>query len=152
MASIYLGADHKGFYLKNKVFAYLQKRGLEVEDVSGKELDSNDDFPQFAAAVALKIIGDNDDDAKGILICGSGQGMAMAANRFKGIRAIVAATSDDARWGRNDNNANVLSLPARILENDDDIYWQDIVDTFLGADFSGAARFTRRNKELDELS
>ena len=76
----------------------------------------------------------------------------MAANRFKGIRAIVAATSDDARWGRNDNNANVLSLPARILENDDDIYWQDIVDTFLGADFSGAARFTRRNKELDELS
>ena len=152
MASIYLGADHKGFYLKNKVFAYLQKRGLEVEDISGKELDSNDDFPQFAAAVALKIIGDNDDDAKGILICGSGQGMAMAANRFKGIRAIVAATSDDARWGRNDNNANVLSLPARILENDDDIYWQDIVDTFLGADFSGAARFTRRNKELDELS
>ena len=152
MASIYLGADHKGFYLKNKVFAYLQKRGLEVEDVSGKELDSNDDFPQFAAAVALKIIGDNDDDAKGILICGSGQGMAMAANRFKGIRAIVAATSDDARWGRNDNNANVLSLPARILENDDDIYWQDIVDTFLGADFSGAARFTRRNQELDELS
>ena len=152
MASIYLGADHKGFYLKNKVFAYLQKRGLEVEDVSGKELDSNDDFPQFAAAVALKIIGDNDDDAKGILICGSGQGMAMAANRFKGIRAIVAATSDDARWGRNDNNANVLSLPARILENDDDIYWQDIVDTFLGADFSGAVRFTRRNKELDELS
>ena len=149
---IYLGADHQGFYLKNKVFVYLEKRGFDVEDLSGKELDSNDDFPQFAAAVALRIIGDNDDDAKGILICGSGQGMAMAANRFKGIRAIVAATSDDARWGRNDNNANVLSLPARILENDDDIYWQDIVDTFLGADFSGAARFTRRNKELDELS
>ena len=149
---IYLGADHQGFYLKNKVFVYLEKRGFDVEDLSGKELDSNDDFPQFAAAVALRIIGDSDGDSRGILLCGGGQGMAMAANRFKGIRAIVADTSNDARWGRNDNNANVLSLPARILENDDDIYWQDIVDTFLGADFSGAARFTRRNKELDELS
>ena len=94
---IYLGADHKGFHLKNKVFAYLQKRGFEVEDVSSKELDPSDDFPQFAAAVSLKIIGD-DSDARGILLCGGGQGMAMAANRFKGVRAIVAATSDDARW------------------------------------------------------
>lgn len=76
----------------------------------------------------------------------------MAANRFKGVRAIVAATSDDARWGRNDNDANVLSLPARTLENDDDQYWQDIVDTFLGTEFSSAARFVRRNRELDELS
>lgn len=149
---IYLGADHKGFHLKNKVFAYLQKRGLDVEDVSGKELDLNDDFPQFAAAAALRIIGDDDEDARGILLCGGGQGMAMAANRFKGIRAIVAATSDDARWGRNDNNANVLSLPARTLENDDDQYWQDIIDTFLSTEFSSAARFVRRNKELDELS
>ncbi len=149
---IYLGADHKGFHLKNKVFAYLQKRGLEVEDVSGKELDPNDDFPQFAAAAALKIIGDDDTDVRGILLCGGGQGMAMAANRFKGIRAIVASTSDDARWGRNDNDANVLSLPARTLENDDDQYWQDIIDTFLGTEFSGAARFARRNQELDELS
>ncbi len=148
---IYLGADHKGFHLKNKVFAYLQKRGFEVEDVSSKELDQNDDFPQFAAAVSLKIIGD-DSDARGILLCGGGQGMAMAANRFKGVRAIVAATSDDARWGRNDNDANVLSLPARTLENDDDQYWQDIVDTFLGTEFSSAARFVRRNRELDQLS
>lgn len=149
---IYLGADHKGFHLKNKVFAYLQKRGFDVEDVSGKELDQNDDFPQFAAAAVLKIIGDDDNDARGILLCGGGQGMAMAANRFKGIRAIVASTSNDARWGRNDNDANVLSLPARTLENDDDQYWQDIIDTFLSTEFSSAARFVRRNKELDRLS
>lgn len=149
---IYLGADHKGFHLKNKVFAYLQKRGFDVEDVSGKELDPNDDFPQFAAAAALKIIGDSEDSARGILLCGGGQGMAMAANRFKGIRAIVASTSEDARWGRNDNDANVLSLPARTLENDDDQYWQDTIDTFLSTEFSAAARFVRRNKELDELS
>lgn len=149
---IYLGSDHRGFALKNKLFAYLQKRGIDVEDVSGKALDLNDDFPQFAAAVALKIIGDEENDSRGILLCGSGQGMAIAANRFRGVRAIVATTAEDARWGRNDNDANVLSLPARLLENDDEIYWQDIVDTFLSTEFGGAARFKRRNRELDELS
>lgn len=148
---IYLGADHQGYHLKNKVFVYLQKRGFDVEDVSNKELDPNDDFPQFATAAALKVIGDGD-SARAILICGGGQGMAMAANRFRGIRAIVADTSDDARWGRNDNDANVMSLPARILNNDDDMYWQDIIDTFLSTEFSGAARFIRRNRELDQLS
>jgi len=149
---IYLGSDHQGFYLKNKVFAYLQKREFDVEDVGDKELKPEDDFPQFAAAAALKLIGDQPDESCAILICGGGQGMAMAANRFKGIRAIVASTSDDAHWGRNDNDANVLSLPARILENDDDLYWQNIVDTFIETEFSRAARFIRRNQELDELS
>lgn len=152
MSKIYIASDHRGFVLKNKVFVYLEKRGFDVEDVSGKELNPEDDFPQFAAAVALKLIGDNDNQSKGILLCGGGQGMAMAANRFRGIRAIVANTSDDVRWGRNDNDANVLSLPARTLENDDDLYWQDIIDTFLETEFSGAARFRRRNRELDELS
>ena len=149
---IYLGADHQGFYLKNKVFAYLTKRGYDVEDVGDKKLDPNDDFPQFAQAAALKLIDETDDTDRAILLCGGGQGMAMAANRFRGVRAIVAMTAEDARYGRHDNDANVLSLPARILDNDDDQYWQDIIDTFLMTEFSGAARYTRRNRELDELS
>jgi ribose 5-phosphate isomerase B len=149
---IYLGADHRGFHLKNKVFAYLSKRGYDVEDVGDKELDPHDDFPQFAQAAALKLIDEEDDVDKAILICGGGQGMAMAANRFRGVRAIVAMTAEDARYGRVDNDANALSLPARILDNDDDQYWQDIVDTFLTTEFSGAARYARRNRELDELS
>ncbi len=149
---IYLGADHQGFHLKNKVFAYLSKRGYDVEDVGDKELDPHDDFPQFAQAAALKLIDEENDTDRAILICGGGQGMAIAANRFRGVRAIVAMTSEDARLGRNDNDANTLSLPARILDNDDDQYWQDIVDTFLDTEFSGAARFLRRNRELDELS
>ncbi|MCL2280716.1 RpiB/LacA/LacB family sugar-phosphate isomerase [Candidatus Saccharibacteria bacterium] len=149
---IYLGADHRGFYLKNKVFAYLTKRGYTVEDVGDKELNPDDDFPQFAAAAALKLIDEENDVDKAILICGGGQGMAMAANRFRGVRAIVATTAEDARWGRNDNDANALSLPARILDNDDDQYWQDIIDTFLMTEFSGATRHARRNRELDELS
>ncbi|MCL2451698.1 RpiB/LacA/LacB family sugar-phosphate isomerase [Candidatus Saccharibacteria bacterium] len=149
---IYLGADHGGFNLKGKIMAYLAKRGIDFEDVGNLELDDGDDFPRFAQAVALKVIGDDDEDARGILICKGGQGMAMSANRFRGVRAIVASTAEDARHGRNDNNANVLSLPARVLDNDDDHYWQDIVDTFLDTEFAGAERFVRRNDMIDELS
>ncbi|MCL1876974.1 RpiB/LacA/LacB family sugar-phosphate isomerase [Candidatus Saccharibacteria bacterium] len=149
---VYLGADHQGWHLKNKVAAYLAKRGYDVEDVGGKELDPGDDFPQFAQAAALKLIDEEDDSDKAILLCGGGQGMAMAANRFRGVRAIVAFSAEDARYGRSDNDANVLTLPARILEQEDDIVWQDIVFTFLNTEFSGAARYIRRNKELDELA
>lgn len=150
--TIYLGADHRGFHLKGKIAAYLAKRDIKFEDVGGKELNPDDDFPQFATAAALKLIDEENDIDKAILICGAGQGMAIAANRFRGVRAIVATTAADARLGRNDNDANALSLPADLLDSDDDRYWQDIVDTFLNTEFSGAARYVRRNKQLDELA
>lgn len=149
--TIYLGTDHQGWHLKNKVFAYLVKRGYDVVEVGDKGFDPNDDFPQFAQAAALKLIDQDNDIDRAILLCGGGQGMAIAANRFRGVRAVVAFTAEDARYGRNDNDANVLSLPARVLDNDDDRYWQDIVDTFLNTDFAAAARYVRRNQQLDEL-
>jgi RpiB/LacA/LacB family sugar-phosphate isomerase len=80
---IFLGADHGGFYLKEKIAAYLSKRGIEWEDVGGKELDPNDDFPQFAQMAATKVLGEDDaTDPRAILIYTGGQGMAMAANRL----------------------------------------------------------------------
>lgn len=147
---IYLGADHNGFHLKEKVFAYLVKRGHEVEDVGGKELDPNDDFPEFAQAAALKVIGDGGKDPRAILLCGGGQGMCMAANRFRGIRASVIWDSFEAKMTRNDNDSNVLCLPSRILD-DDDKAWQDIVDTWLSTPFADAPRFRRRNAQIDEV-
>ena len=114
---IFLGSDHNGFHLKEAVFAYLSKRGHDVEDVGDSELDHNDDFPEFAQAAAIKVIGE--DDARAILICGGGQGMAMAANRFRGIRASVIWDVDEARITRNDNDSNVLCLPSRILDYDE---------------------------------
>lgn len=150
--TIYLGADHRGFYLKNKIFAYLSKLGYDVVDFSNKALDPHDDFPQFARAAAMKLIDEEDDVDRAILICGGGQGMAMAANRFHGVRAILATTTEDALYGRNDNDANVLCLPARILDAyDDDDRWKSIVDMFLKTPFAGAERYIRRNKELDEI-
>lgn len=146
---IFLGADHGGFHLKEKVELYLAKRGYTVEDVGGQELDPEDDFPQFAQMASIKVLGEEEkDDPRAILICTGGQGMAMAANRFRGIRAAVIWDSFEARECRNDNDSNVLCLPARVLDDDAEL-WKDIIDTWLGTKFAGAARYKRRNAQLD---
>ena len=148
---IYLGSDHNGYHLKEKVFAYLSKRDYDVEDVGDTELDPEDDFPEFAQLAALKVLGDEDTDARAILLCGGGQGMSMAANRFRGIRASVIWDALEAKMTRNDNDSNVLCLPSRILDADDQL-WKDIIDTWLETPFATAARYTRRNRQLDELA
>jgi ribose 5-phosphate isomerase B len=147
---IYLGSDHQGFALKEKVFAYLSKHNYDVEDAGDKILDPNDDFPEFAQAVAIKIIGCEDKDPRGILLCGGGQGMAIAANRFHGIRACVIWDAFEAKMARNDNDSNVLCLPGRILENDDH-GWEGIIETWLNTPFAEAARYKRRNAQIDEF-
>lgn len=141
--------------MKEKLEAYLAKRGYEYEDVSEKTLDPNDDFPQFAARAAVKVLGeDENDDPRAILVCRSGQGMAMAANRFKGIRAVVITTHQEAIESRDDNDSNVLCLPARLLDapGDDLELWKDVVEAWLTTPFSKAARYVRRNRQLDELA
>lgn|SRR3990167_4803221 len=147
---IYLGADHQGYYLKEKVFAYLAKHDYDVEGVGDDELDPQDDFPDFAQLAATRVIGDTDHDPRAILICGGGQGMAMTANRFRGIRASVIWDAYEAKMTRHDNDSNILCLPARVLENDD-AAWQGIVETWLNTPFGAAARFKRRNAQMDEL-
>lgn len=148
---IYLGADHQGFAMKEAVFAYLVKRGYEVEDVGGKELDPADDFPEFAQLAVLRILGDQEkDDPRAILICGGGQGMAMAANRFRGIRASVIWDAYEAKMTRNDNDSNILCLPSRVLSGHEQ-EWHDILDTWLTTPFASAVRYRRRNAQIDEL-
>lgn len=145
---IFLGSDHNGFHLKEKIFAYLVKHGYDVEDVGDKTLDPGDDFPEFAQAAALKILGSDEHDPRAILLCGGGQGMAMAANRFRGIRASVVWDPFEAKMTRNDNDSNVLCLPSRVIENDE---WEGIIETWLNTPFAGAVRFRRRNAQIDEL-
>lgn len=149
--NIYLGSDHNGFHLKEKVFAYLSKRGYNVEDVGDTELNPDDDFPEFAQQAALKVIGDPEEDSRAILLCGGGQGMCMAANRFRGIRASVIWDAYEAKMTRNDNDSNILCLPSRILD-DNEVLWQDILDTWLTTPFANAERYRRRNRQLDELA
>ena len=147
---IYLGADHQGFAMKTAVLAYLKDRKYDAEDIGDTELDPNDDFPEFAHAAAHKVLGDPTHDARAILICGGGQGMAMAANRFRGIRASVIWDAYEAKMTRNDNDSNVLCLPSRVLA-DDDKAWKDIIDTWLTTPYADAPRYKRRNAQIDEV-
>lgn len=147
---IYIGADHNGYDLKNKVVEYLRNLGHEVIDEGDGRLDPADDFTVFAGKVVSGMKSDSSFlKVRGILICGSGQGMVMAANRYKGIRAGLGWSEDSARSIRNDEDSNVLALPAEVLIKSSK--WQKIVDTWLSTPFAGASRYKRRIQQMDEV-
>lgn len=145
---IFVGADHQGFQLKSRLVTLLKRHGYEVTDEGDEKLDPNDDFPVFAQKVVSAVLSSGDNDARGILVCGSGQGMCIAANRFKGIRACLAYDRESARSARNDDDSNVLCLPASVLKTEDA---GRIVQTWLDTAFAGAPRYVRRIKELDNI-
>ena len=147
---IFIGGDHRGFAMRSELAEYLESKGYQVVDVSDKELNPEDDFPKHARTAVLKLLAAGG-TARAILLCGGGQGMCMAANRFKGVRAALIWDATEARIARNDNDSNVLCLSARALGNNP-AAWQDIVDVWLTTPFSGAARYIRRNNELDKLT
>ena len=145
---IFLAADHAGFDLKNMLLEHLVHHEYETEDIGPYALDKEDDYPNYAYALTTKLLGSEDDDPRGILVCGSGQGMAMAANRVSGIRAALAWNEDIARLAREHEDSNVLALPARFIEADKAT---SIVDTWLKTDFSKAARHQRRLDEIERI-
>ena len=144
---LYLGADHAGYELKLKLSEHLVHQGIEVEDLGAKTLDAEDNYTRYAYDVASKILGGDDDD-RGVLICGSGQGMSMAANRVNGVRAALAWNEESARSAIEDDDANVLVLPARFIDVDDALA---MVDAWLEADFKADPKYRRRLDELEEL-
>lgn len=145
---IYIGADHNGFEYKEKLLEELTRAGYVVVDEGDRELKPEDDFPQFAERVVRAMQASDDKEPKGILICGSGQGMCMAANRFRGIRASLVWNTHEAHAARNDDDSNVLCLPARSISADDAV---KIAESWLATPFAGAARFKRRLHQLDQL-
>lgn len=145
---IYIGTDHNGYKLRNSLLKFLERSGYDVVDEGDLKYDPNDDFPVFAQKVTVNVLKSEDPDPRGILICGSGQGMCMAANRFRGIRAALLYDEESARSSRNDDNSNIACLPANLLEKDKD---NKIITAWLDAPFANAARFVRRLNELDEL-
>ncbi len=145
---VFIGADHAGFQLKSVVMSHLSKRDISVEDDGDAQLDPLDDYPQFAYTVVTKVLGSEDKDPRGILLCGSGQGMCMAANRVHGIRAALCWNEAVARETRNDNDSNILCLPVRSLTKEEAL---GIIDVWLDTPFSGAPRHMRRINEIEEL-
>lgn len=146
---IFVGADHNGFGLKADVIKYLEANKYDVVDVGDETYDPDDDFPVFAKKAALAVLQSSDEDPRAILLCGGGQGMAMAANRHRGIRASVIWDKEEARMTRNDNDSNVLSLPARVMKNP--AVAHEIIETWLHTPFAKSVRYVRRNNQLDEL-
>lgn len=142
---IYLGADHAGYALKEKIKSYLAKKKIAYKDL-GIYTQNSVDASDYAIKVARKI--KKDKKNRGILICGSGIMMSMAANRIKGVRAALAFDARIARQAREHNDANILVLSGRESSPKD---WRKIVDVFLKTKFSGKKRYLRRIKKLDKI-
>lgn len=139
---LYLGADHAGFAVKEKLKKYFKEKKISFEDLGTYSLDSVD-YPDYAIAVAKKI--SKDKNTKGILICGTGTGMAIAANKVKGIRAVAAYDNYSAKMSRNDNDANVLALRGRFFPFDK---IERIVSIWLKTPFSQKPRHKRRINKI----
>ena len=140
---VILGSDHAGYDLKESIKAHLSAGGYEVVDKGAFSVESVD-YPDFAHAVASIVA--SDAGALGILVCGSGNGVNITANKHPGIRAALAWTAKIAALAREHNNANVVSLPARFISAQEGL---DIVDAFLAASFEGG-RHELRVKKIDQ--
>ena len=139
---IIIGSDHAGFNLKEKLKEYFDKKKIKYEDVGTGSLERVD-YPDYAKKVARKVV--KEKNSRGILICGTGTGMVIAANRIKGARAVVAYDTYSAKMSREDNNANILSLRGRHFSYKK---IQSIVNIWLNTKFSGKSRHKKRIKKL----
>jgi len=140
MAVVGLGADHAGFPLKEDLKAWLITRGYDVVDFGTQSADAVD-YPDYAAAVASAVTAGKADF--GVLVCGTGIGMAIAANKLPGIRAAACSDAYTARMSREHNDANILALGARITGRDAAI---EILETWLAAAFAGGRHARRVDK------
>ena len=147
---IYFAADHAGFELKKILVEYVKSLGFQVQDVCPNTPDNNDYYPDCVVPVAQAVMEDSVRN-RGIILGGSGQGEAVVANRFAGVRAAVyyGGSTDIIRLSRQHNDANVLSLGARFLTVDEA---KEAVKIWLDTKFSDDERHIRRIKKIDELT
>ena len=138
-----LGADHAGVQLKDAVRSLLESKGIEVQDVGTSGVESSVDYPDYAATVGQAVAAGQAE--LGILVCGTGLGMAIAANKIAGVRAAAVVDVESARLAREHNDANILALGARVTPADVAL---KIVDTFLGTPFAGG----RHQRRLDKIT
>ncbi len=137
-----IGADHAGFNLKGKIIEFLESKGYQVKDF-GCFSEESIDYPDFAHPVAEMI--EQNTGMLGILICGSGNGINMTANKHKGIRSALCWNKEITELARQHNDANIVSLPARFISEKEAL---EIVDTFLGTAFEGG----RHQRRIDKIS
>ena len=142
---IYIGSDHAGFFLKEKIKEFITNLNIEIIDKGAFNVDLTDDYPDFVIPVAESV--SNDNESFGIILGGSGQGEAMSANKIEGIRAIeyYGGNLEAVKLGREHNDANMLSLGARLMSEDEA---KEAINVFLNTPFSNEERHIRRIKKL----
>jgi len=143
---IFIGADHRGFELKEALFRRLKDEGYEITDLGNQILDRDDDYVDYAQKVAEAV--SNDPINKGIILCGSGAGVDMVANKFDGIRSALVFDIPRAIQARAHEDANVISLPADTLQEE---LAFEIIKVFLSTEFSGDERHLRRLEKLEQI-
>lgn len=139
---IYIGADHRGFRLKEEIKKWLEGQQYECRDLGAKDYDKDDDFPDISIKLAETVAIEG---AKGILICGSGAGASIAANKVKGVRAGLCTSEKQTKASRNDDDINVLCISADSVSVEDNI---KIVSVFLATMFSSEERHVRRINKI----
>ena len=141
---IYIGADHRGFYLKEMLKKFLKKLGHEVFDIGNLRYDEKDDYPDFGKKVAMQVVRNH--ASRGIVICGSGAGVCIAANRIRKARAVLTHDIRIARLSRKDDDTNILCLGTDFLEP---TQAKKIVQEWLLASFEKIPKRVRRIRKLD---
>lgn len=143
---VYLGTDHAGFELKEKIKSYLQKNGYEIEDCGAFGFDKNDDYPDFIAKATINV--SKNPNSKGIVFGKSGAGECIVANKIKGIRAVLGFNKENVELSRLHNDANVLSLGSAFIDIDTA---KELVKIFLETQFSNEERHKRRIEKIKEI-
>lgn len=144
---IYIGADHGGYKLKEQIKKFLAKKKFDFEDVGAKTLVKDDDYPDYAKLVARKV-SQNPLRNVGILICRSGQGVCIVANKFNHVRAALVWNTKEAEMSRTDDMANVLCLPSDYISNKET---EAILNVWLNTKYSTETRHMRRVKKISAL-
>lgn len=142
MDAVYIGADHRGFQLKNQIKEHLTELGYFVTDLGNMEYDKDDDYFDWAIGVAEKVASER---AWGVLVCGSGIGVCIAANKVGGVRAAMCTSVDQAKRARREDDANILCLAAELVGEEVN---KEIVDAFLNELFSSEEKYIRRVKKI----
>lgn len=143
---LYIAADHAGYPLKEELKPFLTEMGFEAVDLGNEQLDLADDYPDFAYRLAQNVI--ENEDSKGILICGTGQGVCISANKVDGIRAALVYDEFTARSAAEHLNANVICLGGRIL--DDDVA-KKLVKMWLETEYLNEERHERRLEKIENI-
>lgn len=147
LMSIFIGADHRGFELKNKIIDYLQSKNTRVEDMGNYEHDPDDDYPDFTNKVAKAVL-QNPEAYLGIVICGSGVGVSIAANRHRHIQSALGFNEDQVKHARTNDHVNVLALPSDYIDFEKA---KMLVDTFIESKPDFQDRFIRRVAKMNKI-